>query len=208
MPFGGWSYSSIQNSYEDFRLDYQAKIRYTLVLSFIMKTRFFLSLLAFGFASLILISSLAAATNASSTDGNSTTEREIYFNSTVLPDHVLYPVRMVIDRVKLEISPEHEQVFMKVEYAHRRLEYAEELLKKQKEELSVSTLTKAEQYLYQAVTQARQIEAPDSVMQRLKKAVEYHTKRLHELSPLYNDANRAVVDKAIEGNEALLASMK
>lgn len=172
-----------------------------------MKTRLFLSLLAFVFAGGILVTSLAAASQVSSSGVKPSSERELYFNREILPDNILYPVRMAVDRIHLETASSDERVFMEVEFANRRLDYAQALLKLKKEELAVTTITKAEQYLFHAVDDAAQNQAPESVELRLAKVVKYHIKQLQDLQPQLNDANRAVIDQEIQQDTALLSRL-
>jgi hypothetical protein len=172
-----------------------------------MKTRFFLSLIALVFASGILFISLSNATTAFSTGGNSFSEKTLSFGN-ILPNHVLYPVLMAVDRVQLEAAPPNERIFKQVEYAHRRLDYAEQLLNMGKEDLAVTTITKAEKYLYNAVQESQQLNSPESVTQRLEKAIEFHTKRIKELAPQFTDANRSIIDRSLAENDALLEVLK
>ncbi len=172
-----------------------------------MKTRFFLSLIALVFASGILFISLGNATTAFSTGGTSFSEKTLYFDE-ILPDHVLYPALMIVDRVQLETAPPNERIFMQVEYAHRRLEYAEQLLETNKQDLAVTTITKAEKYLYNAAQESQHLESPESVTQRLIKAIEYHSKRIKELSPQFTDSNRSIIDRALAENDFLLETLR
>lgn len=171
-----------------------------------MKTRFFLSLLALAFGGVILFTSLAMAPAASSNGAHTSSERSLYFGS-ILPDHVFYPVVMAVDRLQLETASPSERIFMEVEYAHRRLGYAEELLKDKKEDLAVSTITKAEKYLYNSLEEAKEFQSSDSIRQRIGRAIEYHSKELRELSPQLTDANRAIIDRTLEQNQAVLQSL-
>jgi hypothetical protein len=173
-----------------------------------MKTRFFLSLLALFFAGGILVTSLAAASQVSSSGEKPSTDRELYFDREILPDNMLYPVRMAVDRIHLETASTDERVFMELEFANRRLGYGEELLSLHKENLAVTTITKAEQYLFHAVQDAMDNQAPESVRLRLAKAVRYHVKRIQEMSSQFNDANRATLDRVVQEDTALLPRLE
>jgi hypothetical protein len=173
-----------------------------------MKFRFFLSFMALAFGGGVLFISLFTATRVASTGKEMSSERQLYFNREVLPDHLFYPVLMVKDRLQLETASDNERVFMNVEYAHRRLEYAEELLKGKKNVLALTTLTKAEAYLHNAVVEAHDLNAPDSVKQRIAKAVEYHNKRMRELADQFTDQDRVVIDQKINENQVLLKMLQ
>jgi hypothetical protein len=173
-----------------------------------MKIRLLFSSLAFVFGIGILLVSLFMSASQVSSSGQNTDDHQLYFNRTILPDHMLYPALMVVDRIQLETASDYERIFKDIEYAHRRLEYAEELLALNKQDLALTTLTKAEKYLANAVHDARQIHASESVILRIAKAIEYHDKRLKELSPQFtSDADRAVIDRHLRENEALLKSL-
>ncbi len=169
-----------------------------------MKTRFGLSFTALFFACSVLLISLFTATSASSSGNHSLAGKKLYFGKEILPDNVLYPVMMAADRVQLETASAYDQVFIQVEYANRRLDYAQQLLEQKKEALAVSTLTKAEKYLHNAVYEAIDIKAPHSVKERLQKSLEYHSAQIKKMSPQFTDANRASLDKLIEENTAAI----
>lgn len=173
-----------------------------------MKTRFLLSFLAFCCGSAILVVSLFSATQVSSADGHTASQNKLYFSKNILPDHVFYKALMAVDRIQLETAPEHERIFIQVEYAHRRLDYAEQLLDENKEDLAVTTLTKAEQYLQHAVTEANALQVSQSVKDRLEKAVDYHTKKINELKMRLTDSNRSTIDQIVAEHAALIESLK
>lgn len=129
--------------------------------------------------------------------------KKLYFGKEILPDNVLYPVMMAADRVQLETASAYDRVFMEVEYANRRLDYTRQLLEENKESLALSTLTKAEIYLHSAVQEAIELKVDDSVKERLVRSLEYHSKRIHEMSSGFTDADRVALDKIIEENTRL-----
>ncbi len=171
-----------------------------------VKQRVLISGLALVVATTILTASLFSATQVASTGPGASTEQKLYFSQEILPDHVFYKAFMVMDRLQLETAPEYERIFMQVEYAHRRLGYAQELLDKQETELAITTLTKGEQYLHHAVTEANELNVGVSVRERLKKAVLFHSKKLEEIkqNPLLTDADRAVIDQILNEHQLLI----
>ena len=78
------------------------------------------------------------------------TERSLYFDRKILPDHVLYPVLVAVDRLELEFSTPEEKMVLRMDYATKRLEAAKALFYQDKNELALITLGKAHQYLLQA----------------------------------------------------------
>jgi len=173
-----------------------------------MKKRLFLSFLAFIFAGAVLAVSLLNAhdTSASRLGGN--TDHQLYFDKAMLPDHIMYPLFMMVDRVQLETAPKSERIFIEIEYANRRLEYGRELLDSNKEELAVATFTKAEKYLYDATQEIQTHNASDSLKPKLSKVIEYHTRKLHDWKASLTDAHRSVIDRSLEENQILLGLLK
>lgn len=75
---------------------------------------------------------------------------KLYVSMEILPDHSLYPFLMVADRVRLELISPQAQAALRLEYAKRRLWYAEQLLAKGNVDLAYVTFSKAIHYLQQA----------------------------------------------------------
>jgi hypothetical protein len=172
-----------------------------------MRARFLLSLLGFLFGSSILVISLFSATQVSSNGGQAASESKLYFSQQILPDHVLYKAVMAVDRLQLETASPQEQIYMRLEYANRRLEYSKALIDKKNENLALTTLFKSEQYLNQAALDSLKENIPDSVRERVAKAVDYHTKELEAMAPDLTDANRSQVDRLIKEHGTLSASL-
>ncbi|HEX7018265.1 MAG TPA: DUF5667 domain-containing protein [Patescibacteria group bacterium] len=136
-------------------------------------------------------------------------EKEFYFDQEMLPDHVLYPMLMVVDRVRLESAPELEQIYLQAEYANRRLEYTEELIAKEKIELAYSTLTKSEKYLLQAAQNTvNSPERTDNTVSHLIKTIEYHQAKHKELAPHFSDPQRAQIDAFLQQAQVVLEQLK
>ncbi len=178
-----------------------------LVSAFTMKTRLVLSLLALCFAFSVLAISLMDAHSVASRGEKTPSDRLLYFDKNMLPDHVLYPVFMIADRIHLETASKDERVFIEIDYANTRLLAGEELLNLQKEALAVTTFTKAEKYVYDAVQEYKDQKMGDSVKRLLIKVIDYHTRKLQELKGQMTDADRATIDHAIEQNTALLQEL-
>ncbi len=173
-----------------------------------MKTRLFLSLLALIFAVGVLGISLMDAHSVSSNGGKSSSDKELYFDKEMLPDHLFYPLFMIVDRVHLETAPKEERPYLEIEYANRRLLAGEELLDLKKEGLSVTTFTKAEKYLYDAAQDYKQQHGSDAQKTLLIKIITYHMRELKKLDPQLTDANRSVVDASLIQDQILLDSLK
>lgn len=167
--------------------------------------RFVLSCTGLAFATLILgISLLNGSAVQSAGTGFEATEKELYLSQQVLPDHVAYPVLMAVDRAKLEIADPTDRIYTQAEYANRRLEYAQALLEKNKPDLALTTLTKAEKYLIHATEEAIDGHAPANVHTYILKTVQFHTTEVAKMAPHFSDSNRSVVDQMLQSNQLLL----
>jgi hypothetical protein len=69
----------------------------------------------------------------------------------ILPDHSLYPLLMVFDRVRLELADSEKRTYLLVSYSKRRFFYSRKLLAKGDRALAFTTLSKALKYLNQAM---------------------------------------------------------
>lgn len=132
--------------------------------------------------------------------------RSLYVDDQVLPDHISYPLLMVLDRARLEIATPVERVYLQTEYANRRLIYAQALLEKNNPDLAVTTLTKGQKYLlYAAIAVADQEDVP-RLKNHVTKTIQFHVRSIqHTLdteTELFSDSQRASIVKL---NEELLA---
>lgn len=173
-----------------------------------MRIRILFSLLGFAFGSSVLVISLFSATQVSSNEGQDASEGKLYFSRQILPDHSFYKVLMAVDRLQLETASAKEQIYMRVEYAHRRLEYAQALLDKGNEELAMTTLLKSQNYLNQAAQAAMQDAVSSTTKERIAKAIRYHSQQLRQLAPRLTDAHRAQLDLVLSEHEILLTSLR
>ncbi len=115
------------------------------------RIRIALSILALlgGFG--IMAISLGAANPVWSSEGGATQLR-FYVDDEILPDHVLYPGLMAVDRLRLEAAEEpRDRMLLEIEFANRRLKYAQALVVKNNPGLALTTATKAEKYLIHAI---------------------------------------------------------
>jgi flagellin-specific chaperone FliS len=146
---------------------------------------------------------------ASSSGSHVLTSKKLYFGKDILPDNIMYPVLMAVDRVELETAPNSEQIYIQIEYANRRLNYAQQLIDQQKEVLAVSTLTKAENYLADAAAKvALNEDTTQTVKDDLSRAIRFHIDELQKINPKLTDADRALIDKLIEQNDFTLKTLQ
>ena len=104
---------------------------------------------------LVVAVSLFSANDQSYHLGNTSSRKYLYISAEILPDHLLYPALMLIDKAALSrADSSSERIRMQVNYAYRRLNSARTLAANQKLGLALSTLTKSQKYLNQAAQEA------------------------------------------------------
>jgi len=121
-----------------------------------------------GFA--ILIVSLVASNRALVGHQMRFSAARVYVHGPMLPDHPLYAVLMVRDRVGLWSASPEEKVPLKVTYAEERRERAMALLDQGQHSLAVSTFSKSQKYLLQAARLC--LALPESSAETLLKMAE------------------------------------
>ena len=113
-------------------------------------------------------------------------ESSIYFSGNILPDHSLYPLLMVIDRVHLLKADDDELLELYVSYSFDRLYAAQSLLEKGKTNLAVSTITKSQKYLILATVYLEEHGSPPDKKAYVLSALREHQKlckTLHQKLP-------------------------
>lgn len=96
--------------------------------------------------------------SAGETATDATIQRVDYFLAYpgILPDHFLYPLKMIRDRITLFFTVDPlRKVDVLLLYADKRIGAAKALMEKGKADLAITTATKAEKYLERAVNQER-----------------------------------------------------
>ncbi|MEX0895871.1 MAG: hypothetical protein WDZ94_02940 [Patescibacteria group bacterium] len=124
-----------------------------------------LGLAVFGF--LVLLVSLVATNRSVVGQVTPLSTVQFYTNGPILPDHPLYPVLMVRDRLALLQAEGDATILLQVKYADERRQRAMLLLKKGQPELAVSTFSKSQKYLLEASRLAIGTPAPVEMRQEL-----------------------------------------
>jgi len=120
----------------------------------------------------------------------------------ILPDHFLYPVKMIRDRIWLWLTfnPLKKAEFMLL-LADKRLGAAKALMEGNKSELGVSTLTKGEKYFLQAVAQERiakaKGESTQAFLEKLNRAGQKHEEVLLDLQKKTESSFQAGVETSL-----------
>jgi hypothetical protein len=131
----------------------------------------------------------------------------------ILPDHFLYPVKMMRDRIWLFLTTD---VLKKAEtllkFADKRIFAAQMLLDKGKEDLAVTTATKAEKYLERAIDQAKLAEEKGQevvgLWEKLSLASRKHEAVLLAMREKASDSSRGVIDDMLEKTRGWLGELK
>ena len=161
------------------------------------------------FGMFILLFSLLGANKSSAGESSRLLARRMYVGRTILPDHVLYPVVMVGDRIKLAtVSPE-KRILLQVEYANRRFDYATELLKREDLHFALGTLTKSQKYLFAATGEIlKDPQAVDTTTHvAVRTALENSIPKLIEFQTNYPAEDGAIITDLVQESKVLLLQM-
>ncbi len=126
----------------------------------------------------------------------------------ILPDHPLYVLGMLSDRLDLWLASPEERFALKLEYADVRLATTKVLLERKRPELAISTLTKAEKYLVAAAEEipilpaSRQKDARGALANKVK----LHQGILVAMKPSLTGPQQATIDSLIEQILILVAN--
>jgi hypothetical protein len=123
--------------------------------------------------------------------------RQFYLNNTILPDHVVYPLLMVVDKVQLKITPFPERLWLQAEYGWRRLDYAHQLLEKEKYDLALTALTKSQKYFLNATQEVLTTETNDEVRLMMLKHFTAYLWEASVVADNFDGAQKAVADQLI-----------
>lgn len=121
----------------------------------------------------------------------------------ILPDHLLYPIKMIRDKILLSLTfdpvKKAERLLL---YADKRIGAARALIEGGKVELGISTMTKAEKYLEQAIAQAEKAKKAGKdttgLYEKLAKATLKHQEVLAGLLPKVPDKAKEEIQKMME----------
>lgn len=169
-----------------------------------------LSILGLFAASGVLAVSLASSVPSvySAGDKIKTNDKQFYLDGEILPDHTLYPLVMVADRIKLEMSPESEKIHIYTTYANLRLGAAEQLLEKNQNPLALTTLTKSQKYLLKAAQETIDQNPARPTKEHVLKTLIYHTNIHKEIKKKFSADEKNVVDQLDMECQVFVDSLK
>lgn len=195
--------------------DLTLEVEYVILASAFMHLkqhlRLVLSLTALSFGALILFVSLSRTASSvwSATGQYDASSRQLYMDDEVLPDHVLYPVLMVLDRAKLEAAAPTERIYIQLEYGQRRMKYAQELQDKENDNLALTTATKAQKYFIHAAQETLDQNLSDTTRHKVVVAMEYQQTELTKLKEGFaTDQDKAVLDQLTNEGQVLLERLR
>lgn len=121
----------------------------------------------------------------------------------VLPDHFLYKIKMIRDRIWLFLTTNPlKKAELLLKLADKRLLAAQQLVDKGKNDLAVTTITKAEKYLERAVNQEKVAREKGidtaELLQRLSGATLKHEEVLLDVREKVGDPAKPLIDSALE----------
>jgi len=160
------------------------------------------SVLAVVFGVSLVVISLISASQVQS-KGLEVSHKEMYFEDDVLPDHALYPILMVRDRVQLELAQPEDRISLRVAFAQERMHSAEMLYEKGKPELALSTATKAQKYLLTAALEVKAMDMSEDLQTYVFTALREQTEHLKQLQEKYNDDQYEVLEKLIQESKSV-----
>lgn len=118
----------------------------------------------------------------------------------ILPDHPLYIIGMVSDRLELMVASPTKRFELRLQYANTRLSTAHALLDRGRLALALSTITKAEKYVIAAAQDVPllPIEEQDRAAEKLADTISLHKSQLTAMKSSFSDRGKAVIDRLIE----------
>jgi hypothetical protein len=121
----------------------------------------------------------------------------------VLPDNFLYPLKMVRDRIWLFLTTDPLQKAQTLLlFADKRLGAGKALIEKGKEDLGITTLSKAEKYLERALLQAKIAKEKgkdtDAFFDALEKASKKHYEVLVEIQGKLSEEGKKALEEMIK----------
>lgn len=163
-----------------------------------------LHLLAWLVAGLILVISLFSAARFGSDRNSTASDLTWYWHRPILPDHLAYPLLMLVDRLALTTTKDiSARIHMQVNYGHRRLQSTLQLIEKKKPGLALTALTKAQKYLNQAAIEALGANVNSSDKRLVIIAIENQNIEIKKLKENFSDLDLNVTDQLARDAEIL-----
>ena len=167
--------------------------------------KYFLVIIALFISIFILLFSLNISSQSKTLGFSNFKGRKFYVNKEILPDHSLYPLLMVVDRIRLAMADRERRIYLMMAYAQRRLFYAISLIEKEETALALTTLTKSQKYLNQALQEVKLLKEEnvhDSACEQLlffvMEGVDRHQETVKEHLDCFREDDRTVLNSLNE----------
>lgn len=115
----------------------------------------------------------------------------VYFDQKILPDHLLYPLLVAIDRLELKMADKEEAAGLEMDYAKKRMQAAKALFYQEKGELAFVTLGKAHQYLLNANTSINKMADNQSQIKKWREIQKQFKSDYNDLRIFMSDSQKA-----------------
>jgi len=131
----------------------------------------------------------------------------------ILPDHFLYPVKMIRDRIWLWLTVEPlKKADLMLLFADKRLGAGRALIEGNKIDLGVSTLSKAEKYLQRSLVQIETVQKKDEATrvfgEKLSTAAAKHEEILVSLKEKVGDSAKPALEESLNLVRQIQAQIK
>ncbi|KUK79102.1 MAG: hypothetical protein XD95_0612 [Microgenomates bacterium 39_7] len=172
------------------------------------KFRLIYSSLAIMFAVVVLSISLISASQAVSYEGLLATQKKLYFNEALLPDHILYPFVAAADQLLLIPTSGKKKIELQLAYGGIRLDYAWGLLEKGEKELALVALTKSQKYMHLAGEQMVDANKEDELFYSVLVALEENVKQSEKIIKLADVRGKDLAIDLNNQNQLLLNKLR
>lgn len=155
-----------------------------------LKLRLLLCSIALFFGVIVLSVSLISTNHSTAYEGLFASDRKLYFDEAILPDHLLYPFIALADRAFLTLAPADDKIEINLSYSQIRMDYAWGLFLKGEEEQALCALTKSQKYLHWAVQASQKRASSDDLVQEIKEALKQNINQVEKMIDQTSHQNR------------------
>lgn len=164
----------------------------------------FSGLFAFG---VLGVSLMSASVGSFALRESPASTRKIRFSSEIVPGHILYPLTVIRDKVSLVLMNTAQQCQERLELAKERLSQAQHLLELEDRQVALETMVKGQRYITEASEQCQQNNLPPQYRESIRSTIQLYQQTLLNMKLDYSDTDRALIDKLLSENDALLLQL-
>jgi len=168
------------------------------------RPQIWLAVVSFFFGVLVIVISINSSVPvAYPTSELRASHRQFYLSNTILPDHIVYPLLMMVDKAQLEMTPFPDRLWLQAEYGWRRLDYARQFLEKENRVLALTSLIKSQKYFINATQETLNADAADEVKLMMLKHFTAYLWEIEEIADSFDGADKAIVEHLIKECDVL-----